>query len=180
MLETKVIPIYHPKGFYSLYNHAQAPSGRAAPPKTFFSFFTFSTFKWRFGHVKIDLNRKSSHFLWRLTKQKLKMLEYEVTKLWKWLENQNWTISLNLNNILKNRHLPLGSLIRFLWKKLLAASLDTFTKLRPKWEGKKIPDNTKYLMEKVVLDWIGSIETSKLLDLEDYIYRWYDSSNLFR
>ena len=45
---------------------------------------------------------------------------------------------------------------------------------------KKIPDNTKYLMEKVVLDWIGSIETSKLLDLEDYIYRWYDSSNLFR
>ena len=69
LLETKVIPIYHPKGFYSLYNHAQAPSGRAAPPKTFFSFFTFSTFKWRFGHVKIDLNRKSSHFLWRLTKQ---------------------------------------------------------------------------------------------------------------
>ena len=105
--------------------------------KLFFSFFTFSTFKWRFGHVKIDLNRKSSHFLWRLTKQKLKMLEYEVTKLWKWLENQNWTISLNLNNILKNRHLPLGSLIRFLWKKLLAASLDTFKKLRPKWEGKK-------------------------------------------
>ena len=34
---------------------------------------------------------------------------------------------------------------------------------------KKIPDNTKYLMEKVVLDWIGSIETSKLLDLEDCI-----------
>ena len=25
-------------------------------------------------------------------------------------------------------------------------------------------------MEKVVLDWIGSIETSKLLDLEDYIF----------
>ena len=80
-----------------------------------------------------------------------------MTKLWKWLEKQNRTISLNLNNILKNLHLLVGSLIRFLWKKLLAASLDTFKKLRPKWEGKKIPDNTKYLMEKVVFDWIGSI-----------------------
>ena len=41
LLETKVIPIYHPKGFYSLYNHAQAPSGRAAPPKTFFPSLLF-------------------------------------------------------------------------------------------------------------------------------------------
>ena len=78
-----------------------------------------------------------------------------MTKLWKWLENQNWTISLR-SNILKHLHLLVGSLKIFV-EKLLAASLDTFKKLRPKWEGKKIPDNTKYLMEKVVFDWIGSI-----------------------
>ena len=45
LLETKVIPIYHPKGFYSLYNHAQAPSGRAAPPKTFFFLLYFFNFQ---------------------------------------------------------------------------------------------------------------------------------------
>ena len=123
--------------------------------KLFFSFFTFSTFKWRFGHVKIDLNRKSSHFLWRLTKQKLKMLEYEVTKLWKWLENQNWTISLR-SNILKNLHLLVGSLKIFV-EKTFSSLFRYIHEIEAKMRRKKIPDNTKYLMEKVVFDWIGSI-----------------------
>ena len=54
--------------------------------------------------------------------------------------------------------------------------------IEAKMRRKKIPDNTKYLMEKVVFDWIGSIYRNfKALGFRRlYMYRWHDSSNLFR